>query len=69
MQPTVAVELSNNTPSHVIKFPSYTGDNDSTTEAHVHGKVTNGVEKFSYMVHVKRSLQTGLYNLSESGQL
>ena len=48
---------------------NYTEDNDSTTEAHIHQKVTYsvyGIEKFSDVVHIKRSLTTRLYNLNQS---
>ncbi|CAB3983115.1 exonuclease R569 [Paramuricea clavata] len=51
-----------------IKFSRYTGDDDSTTEAHIRQKVSYGVEKLSDVVHTKRSLATRLYNLSQRGK-
>ena len=69
MEPTAAVVLFNNAPNHAVKFSSYTGDDDSTTEAHIREKVTYGVEKFRDIVHIKRSLTTRLYNLSQSGRI
>lgn len=45
-----------------IKFSTYTGDDDSTTEAHIRQKVSYGVVKMSDVVHTKRSLATRLYH-------
>ena len=59
-----AVEMFNNAPKQKVKYAFYTGDDDSTTEAHIRQKVSYGVEKFSDIIHMKRSLTTRLYNLS-----
>lgn len=40
MEPAAAVELFNNAPNQSVKFSVYTGDDDSTTEAHIRQKVT-----------------------------
>ena len=63
MEPASAVEMFNNAPKQKVKYAFYTGDDDSTTEAHIRQKVSYGVEKFSDIVHMKRSLTTRLYNL------
>ena len=65
MEPDTAVQLFNNAINQRVKFSAYTGDDNSTTEAHICQKVTYGVEKFSDVVHIKRSLTTRLYNLNQ----
>ena len=69
MEPAAAVELFNRAPNQSVKFSVYTGDDDSTTEAHVRQKVIYGVNKFSDIIHMKRSLTTRLYNQSKIWQL
>ena len=66
MEPAAAVELFNRAPDQSVKFSVYTGDDDSTTEAHIREKVTYEVEKNSDIIHMKRSLTTRLYNLSQN---
>lgn len=66
MEPASAVEMFNNAPKQKAKYAFYTGDDDSTTEAHIRQKVSYGVEKFSDIIHMKRSLTTRLYNLSHN---
>ena len=66
MEPAAAVELFNRAPDQSVKFSVYTGDDDSTTEEHMREKVTNEVEKNSDIIHMKRSLTTRLYNLSQN---
>ena len=68
MEPASAVEMFSNAPKQGVKFSMYTGDDNSTTEAHIREKVTYKVEKFSDIVHMKRSLTTRLYNLSHNGK-
>ena len=51
-----------------VKFSIYTGDDDSTTEAHIRQKVAYDVEKFSDIIHMKRSLTTRLYNLGQNAK-
>ena len=58
MEPVSAVEMFNNAPKQKVKYAFYTGDDDSTTEAHIPQKVSYGVEKFSDIIHMKRSLTT-----------
>ena len=65
MEPDAAVELFNKAPTQGVKFSIYTGDDDSTTEAHMRQKVGYHVEKFSDIVHMKTSLTTHLYNLNK----
>ena len=47
MEPDAAVAMFNNAPKQNIKYSVYTGDDDSTTEAHIRQKVSYGVEKLS----------------------
>ena len=54
--------------SHV-NLSVYVGDEDSTTAAHIKEKVPYSVEKWTDIVHPKRSLTTRLYNLSQHGKL
>ena len=68
MEPSAAVELFNNGPKHNVKYSTYTGDDDSTTAAHICEKVCYKVEKLSDIVHMKRSLTTRLYNSSTLSQ-
>ena len=65
MEPIAAVELFNNAPKSNVKFSTYSGDDDSTTELHIKQNVPYGVEKWSDTIHMKRSLTTRLYNLSQ----
>ena len=56
MEPLSAVELFNNAPNHGIKYSTYTGDEDSTTELYLNEHVPYGIEKFSDIIHIKRSI-------------
>ena len=60
----MACELWNAAPEQNIKFSTYVGDDDTTTLSHLHQNVPYGVDKWSDIVHAKRSLTTRLYNLS-----
>ncbi|XP_028390793.1 uncharacterized protein LOC114515695 [Dendronephthya gigantea] len=51
-----------------VQYSTYTGDDDSTTEAHIRQKVEYKVEKRSDIVHMKRSLTTRLYNLKQNAK-
>ena len=64
MEPNVACALWNAAPEHHVKFSTYVGDDDTTTLSHLHQNVPYGVQKWSDIVHAKRSLTTRLYNLS-----
>ena len=44
MEPSAAVELFNNGPKHNVKYSTYTGDDDSTTEAHSWKSLLQGWE-------------------------
>lgn len=68
MEPDAAVELFNRAPTQGVKFSIYTGDDDSTTEAHIRQKVAYDVEKCSDIIHMKRSLTTRLYNLGQTAK-
>ena len=63
MEPDAGVAMFNNAPKQNVKYSVYTGDDDSTTEAHIRQKVSYGVEKLSDIIHMKRSITTRLYSL------
>ena len=65
MERDVACELWRKAPQSGVKFSIYVGDDDSTTLADIKNKVPCGVEKWSDVVHAKRSLNTRLYNLRD----
>lgn len=65
MEPEAAVHLFNDSLKYKAKFSVYTGDEDSTTAAHLREKVPYSVEKWTDTVHAKRSLTTRLMNLSQ----
>ena len=65
MEPATAVELFNRAPNQSVKFSVSMGDDDTTTVARIRQKVIYGVEKFSDIIHMKRSLATLLYNLAQ----
>ena len=48
-----------------VKYPSYVGDDDSTTLAELVKVAPYKLQKFSDIIHIKRSLGTRLYNLSQ----
>ena len=68
MEPDAAVEMFNRAPTQGVKFSIYTGDDDSTTEAHIRQKVAYGFVTFSDIIHMRRSLTTRLYNLSQNAK-
>ena len=68
MEPDSAFQMFNDAPKQAVKFSFYTGDDDSTTEAHVRQNVSYGVEKFSDIIHMKKSLTKKLYNLSQNAK-
>lgn len=65
MEPAVAVHLLSNCLNSNVKLSVYTGDDDSTTSAHIREKVPYAVETWTDTMHAKRSLQTRLINLSQ----
>lgn len=48
-----------------VKFSSYVGDDDSTTLAELVKQTPYQLQKYSDIIHMKRSLSTHLYNLSQ----
>lgn len=68
MEPLVAVDLFTPSLKSNVKLSVYTGDDDSTTAAHIKQKVSYPVEKWTDIVHAKRSLTTRLYNLAQRGK-
>lgn len=65
MERDVACELWSKAPESGVKFSIFVGDDDSTTLADIKNKVPYGVEKWSDVVHAKRSLNSRLYNLKD----
>ena len=65
MEPLAAVELFQHATTSHVKYSTYTGDEDSTTELYVHQQVPYSIEKVSGIIHIKRSLTTRLYNMSK----
>ena len=68
MEPMAAVHLFTESLNSNVKLSVYVGDEDSTTAAHIKEKVPYPVEKWTDIVHAKRSLTTRLYNLSQRGK-
>ena len=60
---SMACQLWCSAPDAGATFSTYIGNDNSTTLADIHSKVPYGVEKWSDMIHAKRSLTTRLYNL------
>lgn len=65
MEPQEAVDLFTRSLKSNVKLSVYAGDDDSTTAAHIKQKVPYPVEKWTDIVHAKRSLSTRLYNLAQ----
>ena len=68
MEPMAAVHSFTEGLNSKVKLSVYVGDEDSTTAAHIKEKVPYPVEKWTDIVHTKRSLTTRLYNLSQHGK-
>ena len=66
MEPSVACELWNAPPKQNARFSTYVGDDDTTTLSLLTESLPYDVEKWSDIVHAKRSLTTRLYNLSST---
>ena len=64
MGPAAACELWNLAPAENVKFSAYVGDDGSTTLCHLSQNVPYGVEKWSDIVHAKRSQTTRSYSIS-----
>lgn len=60
MEPDVAVDLFQRATISKIKCDVFTGDDDTTTHAHIHKKVPYDVEKQSDVIHKKWSLTSML---------
>lgn len=67
MEPQEAVDLFTRSLKSNVKLSVYAGDDDSTTTAHIKQKVPYPVEKWTDIVHAKRSLSR-LYNLAQRGK-
>ena len=69
METEVACELFKEAPKNDVKFSSYVGDDDSTTLAELVKQTPYKFKKYSDIIHMKRSLSTRLYNLSQRMKL
>lgn len=65
MERDVAIQLQTSVVDNGIQFTTYVGDDDSTTLVDIHDKVPYNVEKWSDIIHTKRSLTNRLYNLKD----
>lgn len=65
MERNVACQLWCSAPDAGVKYSTYIGDDDSTTLADIHSKVPYYVEKYSDIIHAKRSLTTRPFNLKD----
>ena len=61
MEPEIAVECFNDAPNYGIKYASYTGDEDTTTESHVKYRVSYDTTKKTDKNHATRTLGSRLY--------
>ena len=68
MEPQAAIDLFTRSLKSNVELLVYTGDDGSTTAAHIKQKVPYPVEKCTDIVHAKRSLSTRLYNLAQRGK-
>ena len=68
MEPQEAVDLFTRSLKSNVKLCVYAGDDDSTTAAHNKQKIPYPVEKWTDIVHAKRSPSTRLYNLAQRGK-
>jgi len=68
MEQQAAIDLFTRSLKSNVKLSVYTGDDDSNTAAHIKQKVPYPVEKWTAIVHAKRSLSTRLYNLAQRGK-
>lgn len=65
MEPDVAAELTVSASQHHVQVNILVGDEDSSTIKKVRESVTHDVEKWSDIVHAKRSFGTSLYVLQK----
>ncbi|XP_022808639.1 uncharacterized protein LOC111345620, partial [Stylophora pistillata] len=68
MEPMAAVHLFTESLNSRVKLSVFVGDEDSTTAAHIKENVPSPVEKWTDIVHAKRSITTRFYNLSQRGK-
>ena len=64
METDVACQLFKDVSQTKVEYSSYVGDDDSTTLAELVQQAPYELQKFSDIIHTKRSLGTRLYNLS-----
>lgn len=65
METDVACQLFRDALQTKVKYSSYVGDDDSTTLAELVKQSPYELQKYSDIIHIKRSLGTRLYNLSQ----
>ena len=63
MESSVAVQLFNEAPLQGMRFSTYVGDEDSTTESRLKALVEYEIEKWTDVNHARRTLGSRLYSL------
>ena len=66
MEPEIAVACFNNATNHGLKYSSYTGDEDGTTESHVKCRVIYETAKKTDKNHATRTLGSRLYSAQKT---
>ena len=66
MEPEIAVACFNNATNHGLKYSSYTGDEDTTTESHVKCRVNYETAKKTDKNHATRTLGSRLYSAQKT---
>ena len=66
MEPEIAVACFNNATNHGLKYSSYTGDEDATTESHVKCRVNYETAKKTDKNHATRTLGSRLYSAQKT---
>ena len=69
METEVACQLFKEAPKNNVKFSSYVGDDDSTTLAELVKRTPYKLQKYSDIIHIKRSLSTRLYNFEPTNEI
>ena len=65
METEVACQLFKDALESNVKFSNYVGDDDTTTLMELVKQTPYKLQKYSDIIHIKRSLSTRLYNLSQ----
>ena len=66
MESEIAMACFNNATNHGLKYSSYTGDEDATTESHVKCRVNYDTAKKTDKNHATRTLGSRLYSAKKT---